>query len=121
MQIRFLPKKLQYANFFKVFKFKDFFKIKMKNRVVDGVVEGIRLASSIFNRDVLNFGNFLKSRYFWPKANKKFDIHPAPPHPTPKNQKLTKLLFFASHPTPPLRMKNSKNCHFCGFLTTICK
>ena len=54
----------------------------MKNRVVDGVVEGIRLASSIFNREVLNFGNFLKSRYFWPKANKKFDIHPAPPHPT---------------------------------------
>ena len=77
----------QYANeifvqSFKVFKFKDFFKIKMKNRVVDGVVEGIRLASSIFNREVLNFGNFLKSRYFWPKANKKFDIHPAPPHPT---------------------------------------
>ena len=54
----------------------------MKNRVVDGVVEGICLASSIFNREVLNFGNFLKSRYFWPKANKKFDIHPAPPHPT---------------------------------------
>ena len=26
--MRFLAKKLQYANFFKVFKFKDFFKIK---------------------------------------------------------------------------------------------
>ena len=51
MQMRFLPKKLQYANFFKVFKFKDFFEIKWKNRVVDGVVEGVQLALAIFSRE----------------------------------------------------------------------
>ena len=51
MQMRFLAKKLQYANFFKVFKFKDFFKIKWKNRVVVGVVEGVQLALAIYSRE----------------------------------------------------------------------
>ena len=49
--MRFLAKKLQYANFFKVFKFKDFYKIKWKNRVVVGVVEGVQLALAIFSRE----------------------------------------------------------------------
>ena len=52
MQMRFLTKKLQYANFFKVFKFKDFFKIKWKNRVVDGVVEGVQLALAILEENI---------------------------------------------------------------------
>ena len=51
MQMRFLAKILQYANFFKVFKFKDFFKINWKNRVVDGVVEGVQLALAIYSRE----------------------------------------------------------------------
>ena len=51
----------QYANeifvqSFKVFKFKDIFKIKMKKRVVDGVVEGILAAFSLIKGGVKEEG-----------------------------------------------------------------